>query len=545
MFEQWYARPTRMRETHPGLHRPAAALWRCAGRLARRAAPCVRAFGGELAALGREAAEHLRETGTMLAGLARRLMGLCRARWLPLVMTKGRAEWNSARQWTPERIPAAREAAPLCRARPVRAASISARRATALGLTLCMVLSLLPVSALGADAPACSHVHDDNCGYVEALPETPCDKGCADTNGDGVAGHAPGCGDVPAAEGASCAHVHDGDCGGLPSETAEESAACETCGGEHAPADCPVEHVRGLMSALPDPAEAAARMADENADWDQIAAWAAQAQTAQDAYDALTPEQQALLPEAQEIFAALTSAFRGDAATLASTSGTSESDPIIISDKYQLEAFRDRVNSGDNQIYGKLTDDINLGNEDWTPIGYYILMSAKDLYPFKGGFDGNGYTISGLNVSCGNAGLFGTIAKGGVVKNLAVEGAVYVNYGTYSDGGGIAGVNHGTIEGCINLADITNKAGANSETPHLGGIVGDCDYDGIIRNCYNGGSVTGVGFTYAGGIVGALGERRASASTRARLRGDLGMLMTRGRASAAFQERNLMMMPRS
>lgn len=511
MFEQWYARLTGMMETHPGLHRLAAALlaalsagaalWRCAGRLARRAAPCVRAFGGELAALGREAAEHLRETGTMLAGLARRLMGLYRAHWLPLVMTKGRAVFHTARQWTPERIPAVREAAPLCRARPVRAAGISARRATALGLTLCMVLSLLPVSALGADAPACSHVHDDNCGYVE----TPCDKGCADTNGDGAAGHAPDCGHVPATGGASCAHVHDGDCGGLPSETAEESAACETCGGEHAPAVCPVEHVRGLMSALPDPAEAAARMADENADWDQIAAWAAQAQTAQDAYDALTPEQQALLPEAQEIFAALTSAFRGDAATLASTSGTSESDPIIISDKYQLEAFRDRVNSGDNQIYGKLTDDINLGNEDWTPIGYYILMSAKDLYPFKGGFDGNGYTISGLNVSCGNAGLFGTIAKGGVVKNLAVEGAVYVNYGTYSDGGGIAGVNHGTIEGCINLADITNKAGANSETPCLGGIVGNCKYDGIIKNCYNGGSVTGVGFTYAGGIVGSLG----------------------------------------
>ena len=172
MFEQWYARLTGMMETHPGLHRLAAALlaalsagaalWRCAGRLARRAAPCVRAFGGELAALGREAAEHLRETGTMLAGLARRLMGLYRAHWLPLVMTKGRAVFHTARQWTPERIPAVREAAPLCRARPVRAAGISARRATALGLTLCMVLSLLPVSALGADAPACSQCFDRN-----------------------------------------------------------------------------------------------------------------------------------------------------------------------------------------------------------------------------------------------------------------------------------------------------------------------------------------------------------------------------------------------
>ena len=63
MFEQWYARLTRMRETHPGLRRLAAALlvalsagaalWRCAGRLARRAAPCLRAFGGERAAMGR------------------------------------------------------------------------------------------------------------------------------------------------------------------------------------------------------------------------------------------------------------------------------------------------------------------------------------------------------------------------------------------------------------------------------------------------------------------------------------------------------------
>ena len=65
----------------------------------------------------------------------------------------------------------------------------------------------------GVEGQPCNHVHDESCGYVEAQPEVPCDKGCTDTDGDGVIDHTPDCAYRPAVEGQPCNHVHDESCG--------------------------------------------------------------------------------------------------------------------------------------------------------------------------------------------------------------------------------------------------------------------------------------------------------------------------------------------
>lgn len=65
-----------------------------------------------------------------------------------------------------------------------------------------------------------------------------------------------------------------------------------------------------------------------------------------------------------------------------------------------------------------LTKDIDLGSQEWTPIG------TSDN-PFKGTFDGNGKTISNLVVTGGsesNKGLFG-VTHDGEIKNLTVKNA--------------------------------------------------------------------------------------------------------------------------
>ncbi len=101
------------------------------------------------------------------------------------------------------------------------------RRITVAFLCLCMVLSMTLgrggiVAAVSedergaADETACTHVHDETCGYSAPAEGSPCDHGCTDTDGDGEIDHDPACAYVPATDGSPCTHVHDETCGGLP-----------------------------------------------------------------------------------------------------------------------------------------------------------------------------------------------------------------------------------------------------------------------------------------------------------------------------------------
>lgn len=98
----------------------------------------------------------------------------------------------------------------------------------------------------------------------------------------------------------------------------------------------------------------------------------------------------------------------------------------------------------------KLTEDIDLAEtsfkDAWTPI-----FGIKNDYVFTGVFDGDGHTISNIKIvnldDQGKAkyetvGLFATISKTAVVKNLKLEN-VDIDYADYA--GAIAGINAGKV----------------------------------------------------------------------------------------------------
>ena len=142
----------------------------------------------------------------------------------------------------------------------------------------------------------------------------------------------------------------------------------------------------------------------------------------------------------------------------------------------------------------KLINNINLA-EGFTGTGYWIPIGASAVNGFTGNFDGNGYTISNININKAayinsvsslenfepeiggyatyiNAGLFSKIGKGGRVCNLKINN--FNLEGSYTDGsnlgnvGTIAGVNEGTVERIEIIS--SNICATNVNT--IGGAVG-------------------------------------------------------------------------
>lgn len=176
-------------------------------------------------------------------------------------------------------------------------------------------------------------------------------------------------------------------------------------------------------------------------------------------------------------------------------SGTQDA-PYQIGSGAELAWLANAVNnaSGVTKLYVELTDDIDLGNQPWTPIG-------RDFHEFSGVFDGKGHVVEGLKVSnVADAGLFG-VAKGAVIKNLVVRGSVT---GTDNAAGILAKAKNEacTIENCGNEAAVTV---AKSGGGYAGGILGNAVAAIYVERCYNSGTVTSTGntsYSRAGGIVG-------------------------------------------
>lgn len=127
----------------------------------------------------------------------------------------------------------------------------------------------------------------------------------------------------------------------------------------------------------------------------------------------------------------------------------------------------------------KLTADIDLGNQAWTPIG-----NGNSSFAFFGTFDGDGYTISGLNVPDANApGLFGCIF--GTVQNLIVKGNVTVGEnadgGDYGEGGGVVCENRGTVQNCGFYGSVIDETGYLAEDGAVGGVSSG---SGKVLNCW-------------------------------------------------------------
>ena len=250
----------------------------------------------------------------------------------------------------------------------------------------------------------------------------------------------------------------------------------------------PVQAAQALIDALPEDVTA------ENAKEIEQQLMALEA-----ALEALTEEQLAALDLTRyeavcAALAELTAMHPAEEALLSTegAEGTAEN-PILISSLSELEAFRDRVNSGDCTLCAQLTADITLG-DSWTSIG--------NNQAYIGTFDGNGHTIRAEN---GVVNLFGNIGNAGRVQGLTVEfrdldatsgSGVIVKentsgtiercsvriYGTLTISGSfglIAYRNAGTIEHC--RGSVSNFSAPNT-TASAAGIA--YQNSGTIKSCY-------------------------------------------------------------
>ena len=165
-------------------------------------------------------------------------------------------------------------------------------------------------------------------------------------------------------------------------------------------------------------------------------------------------------------------------------------DPYQISTAQDLFALADAVNNGTSyeDQYFRLTDDIDLEDKAWTPIGNSASAQGRQ---FLGSFDGGGYTVSGLYVegTHGYAGLFGVVGKlnqttTAEVKNLRVEGKVFVERdSSLFYAGGVAGfVGQGAkITDCSFQGTVETTVDNQAIAGYTGGIAG---YNfGTISEC--------------------------------------------------------------
>lgn len=212
-------------------------------------------------------------------------------------------------------------------------------------------------------------------------------------------------------------------------------------------------------------------------------------------------------------------------------------DPNVfeLSTPDQLALFAAKVNGGES-FAGKtvkLTSDMDLNNQPWTPIG------LTSTHTFNGIFDGQGHTIKNVNVKTmegdQNYGLFGTNPYR--VQNVNIDGFtatatpktfghmgtiagnIYMNNGSgyitncnvknvtlhgVRRTGGIAGWGTGVIENCT-VTDLTIvcTTGPDGENDKVGGIIGQLsEANSKVINC----TVTNaliIASRNIGGIVGA------------------------------------------
>ena len=167
-------------------------------------------------------------------------------------------------------------------------------------------------------------------------------------------------------------------------------------------------------------------------------------------------------------------------------------DVIEIGSVADLIAFHKAVNNGNNYSGKtvKLTADLDLQGENWTPIGSLL---ANPVQGFKGTFDGQNHTISHLTISqSGNVGLFYHL--GGTIKNLTLTD---VNIkGSYQTGAFAAYCSGlGTIENChVNGGTITSTpemiGSSYDNGNNVGGIIGymttEVKWETTARYCWFG-----------------------------------------------------------
>lgn len=172
------------------------------------------------------------------------------------------------------------------------------------------------------------------------------------------------------------------------------------------------------------------------------------------------------------------------------TTATDEATKTVTIDSGKLlAALAKAVNDG-NDYAGytiKLTKNLDLNGNEWTPIG------VKDGNKFKGVFDGQNRKVLNLKIENGPdyAAFFGAI-EDATVKNLTVEGSV--------KGANVAGI-AARVDGGSKVINCTNRATVTGTNKAAGITVKIEASDALLENCVNEGDVSCNTNNGAAGVV--------------------------------------------
>ena len=184
--------------------------------------------------------------------------------------------------------------------------------------------------------------------------------------------------------------------------------------------------------------------------------------------------------------------------------------------------FANHVNTADRTANAVLTADIDLEGRPWTPIG----STGEANNNFRGVFDGQNYTIRGLNVEGGRAGLgfFGEV-RTGTVKNFTIYGEVVVNTEVDYVGGvigsicGLNGENDLERNGAViqNITSYVNLTAKVHGPGMIGGFVGYANHQSLIEQCSWYGTFDAGEYRVdsgAGGFIGKIQENSSEVTIR-------------------------------
>ena len=191
--------------------------------------------------------------------------------------------------------------------------------------------------------------------------------------------------------------------------------------------------------------------------------------------------------------------------------------------------FKALISTSNSNLWNRnfvLETDVDLTGINWTGIG-------NSTTAFTGSFNGNGHTVTNLNMS-GAAygyGLFG-FADGATIQNIAITNANIdssIQTGDSHVGALVGEATNTTINNCSvtnskvkGSSDVAllvgHSAGSTAisnsyvagtviaSTADVGGITGELGDTATINNCYSSANVTNTGTTYgfAGGIAGKI-----------------------------------------
>ena len=192
--------------------------------------------------------------------------------------------------------------------------------------------------------------------------------------------------------------------------------------------------------------------------------------------------------------------------------GTS-GDPYIIRTAGELLGLSNLVTGTEavsfENKYVKLDADIVYNHDAPSDLADWADYDVKNTFqpigdgnhPFKGTFDGNGHSISGIyvNHTAGNfTGLFGATGTNAVVKNLTMKNSYIIGAGQTA---GIVGRGRGTFQ---NITCSAVVVGGEA----VGGIIGmvnedqalvqDCKFIGELKGTRNVGGMIGIAQSYGG-----------------------------------------------